>query len=141
MSAQKRKGDNFERELAAYLQDELNVPAFRAPLSGGGKVGMYGGADVLGVPGLFIEAKRVEKLNFMDAMRQAETNKIKTKCPDVPVVINRRNRMTTGESLVLLRLDDFLIFYAHYLINTGQKRPSNERENHACSAEEREPEG
>ena len=138
MSAQKRKGDNFERELAAYFQDELNLPAFSAPLSGGGNVGMAGGADVLGVPGLFIEAKRVEKLNFMDALRQAETNKQKTRSPEVPVVINRRNRMTTGESLVLLRLDDFLTFYAHYLINTGQKSPRHDRSDNASSPQERE---
>ena len=138
MSAQKRKGDNFERELAAYFQDELNLPAFRAPLSGGGNVGMAGGADVLGVPGLFIEAKRVEKLNFMDALRQAETNKQKTRSPEVPVVINRRNRMTTGESLVLLRLDDFLTFYAHYLLNTGQKSPRHDRSDNARSPQERE---
>ena len=99
---------------------------------------MAGGADVLGVPGLFIEAKRVEKLNFMDALRQAETNKQKTRSPEVPVVINRRNRMTTGESLVLLRLDDFLTFYAHYLINTGQKSPRHDRSDNASSPQERE---
>ena len=82
-------------------------------------VGLSGGADINGVPDLFIEAKRVERLNFLDAIRQAERNKQKTNSPEIPVVINRRNRMTTGESLCLVRLDDFLKLYRSYLRETG----------------------
>lgn len=111
MSKQKRKGDDYERELAAYINEHIGIQSFRAPLSGGGKVGMVGGTDILGAPGLFIEAKRVERLNFHDALRQAEGNIAKTRSPDMPVVVNRRNRETTGKSLVLLRLDDFLKLY------------------------------
>jgi len=80
---------------------------------------MSGGADLLGVPDLFVEAKRVERLNFHDALRQAERNIEKTKSPDAPVVINRKNRMATGESLCLLRLDDFLKYYKAYLKQEG----------------------
>ena len=115
----KRKGDNYERELASYINDKAGVKSFRAPLSGGGHVGMSGGADLLGVPALFVEAKRVERLNFHDAMRQAEGNIQKTSSPDVPIVINRKNRMPTGQSLCLLRLDDFLKFYSAYLKQEG----------------------
>lgn len=112
MSRQKRKGDAYERELAAYINANAGISsAFRAPLSGGGKVGMVGGTDILGVPGLFIEAKRVERLNFHDALRQAELNIAKTRSPDMAVVVNRRNLEPTGRSLVLLRLDDFLKLY------------------------------
>lgn len=118
-TAQKRKGDAFERELAAYLTDHIGIECARAPLSGGGKVGMTGGADLIGPPYLFVEAKRVERLNFLDAMRQAEGNVDKTKSPDVPIVVNRRSRMKTGESLCLLRLDDFLKFYRAFLRENG----------------------
>lgn len=119
MSKQKRKGDDFERELAAYINEKVGISCFRAPLSGGGKVGMVGGTDILGAPELFIEAKRVERLNFHDALRQAEGNIGKTASQDRAVVINRRSREPTGRSLVLLRLDDFLSLYRGYLIRHG----------------------
>lgn len=122
VSAQKRKGDGYERELAAYINENTGIKSERAPLSGGGKIGMAGGADLLGVPGLFIEAKRVERLNFHDALRQAEKNKMLTNSPEMPVVINRKNRMATGDSLVLLRLDDLLTLYRAYLLNEGYVR-------------------
>jgi hypothetical protein len=118
----KEKGSEFERELAAYLNARLNLQSSRAPLSGGGKVGLSGGADLLGTPGLFVEAKRVESLNIREALRQAVTNVRKTASPEAPVVIARRNRETTGESLVALRLDDFLTFYHAFLLYTGTAR-------------------
>ena len=121
-TASKRKGDTYERELAAYISDAIGIEVARAPLSGGGKVGLTGGADLLGTPHLFVEAKRVERLNFLDAMRQAEANIQKTKSPDMAIVINRRSRMKTGESLCLLRLDDFLVFYRAYLSLTGHRK-------------------
>lgn len=123
MRKHKIKGDKYERELGKYFNDVLGIEtAHRAPLSGGGFVGnMVGGADVIGVPDLFIEAKRVERLNFMDAVRQAEGNRDKTNSPEVPIVINRRNQMTTGQSLCVLRLDDFIKFYKVYLETTGVK--------------------
>ena len=121
MSRMKNKGDGYERELAAYINEHTGiVTASRAPLSGGGCIGILsGGADLLGVPELFIEAKRVERLNFHDAMRQAERNVEQTKSPDIPVVVNRKNRMPTGQSLCLLRLDDLLFFYRYYLKAEG----------------------
>jgi len=81
---------------------------------------MVGGADLIGVPGLFIEAKRVERLNFHEAMRQAEGNIIKTNSPETPIVVNRKNRMKTGDSLCLLRLDEFIKFYKSYLREIGE---------------------
>ena len=117
---QKAKGDGYERELAAYINDHTGLDCSRAPLSGGGAIGILsGGADLLGVPNLFIEAKRVERLNFHDAMRQAERNRTSRATDDVPVVINRKNRMKTGDSLCLLRLDDLLTFYRAYLCQEG----------------------
>ena len=94
------------------------LKCFRAPLSGGGNVGMAGGATS-SAPALFIEAKRVERLNFHDAMRQAVKNIDITQSANVPMVINRKNRMNTGESLCLLRIDNFLKFYRAYLQQEG----------------------
>ncbi|MDG1415955.1 MAG: hypothetical protein P8R39_11425 [Alphaproteobacteria bacterium] len=119
MSKQKRKGDAYERELAAYLRDNLGVNCHRAPLSGGGFVLGSGGADLVGTPLLFVEAKRVEKVSVRDALRQANRNKAETRSPETPIVITRQNRMTTGESLVVLTLDDFLPFYRAALEKDG----------------------
>ena len=77
MKGMKQKGDNFERELAAHLNQEcypVSQCAYRAPLSGGGNVMTSGGADLVGTPDLFVEAKRVEKCNFKEAMRQTINN-------------------------------------------------------------------
>jgi len=115
----KAKGDKYERELAAYINEATGLQSFRAPLSGGGHVNMVGGADLLGTPDLFVEAKRVERLNFHDALRQAETNIDKTRSDSSALVINRKSRMKTGESLCLIRLDDFLKYYLAYLQREG----------------------
>ena len=119
MSASKRKGDKYERELAAYLRDALGIDCHRAPLSGGGFVIAGGNADLVGTPLLFVEAKRTEKISVRAALAQANRNKATTNSPETPVVITRQNRMTTGESLVVLTLDDFLPFYEAALEKHG----------------------
>jgi hypothetical protein len=87
----KQKGDNYERELAAHLSQATGLRIERAPLSGGGKVGMAGGADLLGTPGMFVEAKRVEKLNVREALAQAERNIGLSGSQERPVVITRKS--------------------------------------------------
>ena len=123
--AMKARGDAFERELAAHINERVGTSAFRAPLSGGGRLysaGPWGagGSDLMGTPGLHIEAKRVEKLDFPGALRQAQTALTKTGSPDIPVVINRRNHQKTGDSYALLRLDDLLVLYRAYLVSIGE---------------------
>jgi Holliday junction resolvase len=111
----KGKGDNYERELATYFNESLfngsNV-IFRAPLSGGGRNLSGGGsADLTGTPHIWVEAKRTEKLRLYEALHQAEKGIREARSPDFPVVINRRSRMKTGESLTIMRLDDWLNMY------------------------------
>lgn len=119
-TSSQRKGSDYERALADHINKATGLKtAHRAPLSGGGKVGMAGGADILGTPDLFIEAKRTERLNVREALRQAETNVSKTNAPERPVVITRRNREAMGDSLVVMRLDDFLSVYRSHLLHTG----------------------
>jgi len=126
----KQKGDKYERELAAYFNQHVfdgRDVVFRAPLSGGGSINFEGGgADLNGTQDLFVEAKRVEKLNIRDALRQAESNLVKRDMTalEMPVVINRRNGETTGQSVVSLRLDDFLCLYRHHLAKTGHLKDS-----------------
>lgn len=124
MRGLKAKGDKFERELAAHINLRTNLTSSRAPLSGGGAIGqLSGGSDLLGTPGVHVEAKRVERLNVMDAIKQAETSLRKMNAPEAPVVVNRRNLMTTGESLVTMRLDAWLELYKAWLIQEGYLKP------------------
>ena len=118
---QKNKGDNYERELAKYLNETVygqDVCA-RAPLSGGGTIGQSGGADLINTEGLFVEAKRVERLNFRDAVAPSERNMGKRKPKETPIVITRRNRETMENSLCVLRLKDFIEFYRAWLQSNG----------------------
>ena len=111
----KGKGDNYERELALYFNEKLfgGLPVvYRAPLSGGGRNLNGGGqADLTGTPDVWIEAKRTEKFRVHEALSQAERGIKNSSSPDIPVVINRRNQMKTGESVVVMRLDDWLDMY------------------------------
>lgn len=124
----KQKGDKFERELAAYINDlygrtEDNALAVRAPLSGGGAINtLAGGADLNGPPLLHVEAKRVEKLSFPAAMEQAETSLSKTGASEIPVVINRRNRQSTAKSYALVRLDALLYLHSFAMEALGYVR-------------------
>jgi Holliday junction resolvase len=52
----KRKGDNFERQVAALLSESLGLDAQRVLLSG-----QRGEGDIQGVPFVHIECKRQEQ--------------------------------------------------------------------------------
>ena len=60
--------------------------------------------DVIGLPDIHIECKRVERLNIEEAMKQS----IRDAGNDTPVVMHRKNR---GEWLVTLKLEDFIRLY------------------------------
>lgn len=121
--ASKVKGDRYERELSSYINEKTNLKSFRAPLSGGGRsfgrdIGISTGtADIIGLPHIWPEAKRTERFTPYDAMAQAERGILASKSPDLPVVFTRRNHMHTGESLVVMRLDDWLKLYNAYLVS------------------------
>ena len=91
------KGKRGELELAKELQ-KYGFETRRGQQYCGGN----GDADVVGVPGLHIECKRVERLNVENALRQAERDSQKGK---IPVVMHRANR---EEWKVTLRLKDFM---------------------------------
>lgn len=50
--------------------------------------GANGDADVVGLPGIHIECKRVERLNLAEAMKQARRDALPG---EFPVVFHRRN--------------------------------------------------
>jgi Holliday junction resolvase len=118
----KAKGDKYERELADYFNKWLygKEQVYRAPLSGGGKTFTGGGsADLIGTDRIWVEAKRTEKLQPYAAIAQAEKGIAGHGSDELPVVINRRNNMLTEESLVFMRLKDWIQIYESYLIRKG----------------------
>ena len=93
----KRKGNAGERELASLLK-EAGYDARRGLQFQSGQVE----ADVVGIPGIHIEVKRVEKLNIHNAMAQSIRD---AKDDEKPVVAHRMNRHPW---LVTMLLEDWL---------------------------------
>lgn len=100
----REKGKAGERELAKIFRD-AGFDCRR----GQQYCGASGDADVIGLPGIHIECKRVERLNLYDAIAQARHDK---KDGEHPAVFHRKNRC---EWLVTLPIWDFLAIYREAL--------------------------
>ena len=100
----KRKGKVGELELAHKLK-EYGYDTKRS-VQYNGKDGQ---ADVIGLPNIHIECKRVEKLNIYDAIEQAKRD---AKNNDTPTVFHRKNRCNW---LVTMELDEFMKLYDGYI--------------------------
>lgn len=96
----RRKGAVAERELAHVLR-YYGYGTRR----GQQYCGANGDADVVGLPGVHIECKRVERLNLADAIAQAQRD---ARPGEMPVVMHRRNR---GQWLVTMPLEDWMELY------------------------------
>lgn len=96
----RRKGCNGEREIAKILRG-YGYDARRGQQYSGAN----GDADVVGLPGVHIEVKRVEALNIDKAMEQAERD---ARTGEIPTVWHRKNGK---EWKVTLRLKDFMEMY------------------------------
>lgn len=91
------KGAAGERELAAFLRERGFDSRRGQQFSGGAD-----SPDVTGIPGVHIEAKRVEAGNPYVWLDQAIRDAGKDK---TPVVMHRRNKRGW---IAILRLEDFL---------------------------------
>lgn len=93
----KRKGKTSELEVSHILQ-RWGYDARRSQQYAGSN----GDADVVGVPGLHIEVKHVEKLNLYKAIEQSVND---AKDGEIPVVVHRKNRT---KWLITLDFETFL---------------------------------
>lgn len=96
----RRKGSDGELELSNILKSR----GFQTR-RGQQFCGANGDADVVGMPGIHIECKRVEQLNIHKAMEQAKND---AKKDEIPAVFHRKNRT---KWLVTVSLDDFISLY------------------------------
>lgn len=108
----RRKGAAGERELAHKLNDYGFDTRRTVQYNGKAEEGQ---ADLLGLPNIHIECKRVEKLNLYDAMAQAIHD---AKKGELPAVFHRRNHC---EWLVTMRLDDWIKLYKEYFETVVEK--------------------
>jgi hypothetical protein len=90
------KGKRGELEAAKRLNELFGTDCRRGQQYSGGN----GDADVVGLPGVHLEIKRVQKLNIENAVEQAVSD---AKGDAVPVVMHRRDH---GEWLITVKLDD-----------------------------------
>lgn len=96
-----RKGADGERELASVLSQ------YGYDVERGGSQTYGAVPDLSGLPGIHIEVKRVERLNVMEAMEQAERDAKRFK-DGAPTVFHRRNRKPW---LVTMKLTDWIKLY------------------------------
>ena len=104
MSSGKRsqsKGAAGERELAALLCD------YGYDVERGGSLPFGEVPDLVGLPGVHIEVKRVERLNVGEAMQQAIRDSDRFH-DGAPALFHRRNRQPW---LVTMRLEDWMKLY------------------------------
>lgn len=99
--ASQRKGAAGERELAGKLRE------YGFDIRRGGSLSFGEVPDLVGLPGVHIECKRVERLNVPEAMQQAITDSERF-ADGIPALFHRRNRQPW---LVTLRLEDFMTLY------------------------------
>jgi len=96
----RQKGARGERELALALR-ELGYDARRGQQYSGAN----GDADVVGLDGIHIECKRVERLHIQDAYDQSRRD---ARHGEIPTVMHRKNNC---DWLVTLSLHDFVTMY------------------------------
>ena len=100
MTNSREKGARYERELASLLND-YGYECRR----GQQFCGANGDADVVGLPGIHIEAKHVERLNLYEAMKQSIRD---ARQGEIPAVFHRKNRQGT---MVTMLLSDWMKLY------------------------------
>lgn len=102
----KQKGARFERHLASLLR-EYGYKDARRTAQYCGNTG--DASDVVGLPGLHIEAKHQETMRLYDWMAQAVRDAGKS--ARLPAVFHKKNNC---DILVTLRLEDFMKIYPEW---------------------------
>ena len=98
------KGKRGELELSKKLR-EYGYECRRGQQYSGAS----GDADVIGLPGIHIECKRVEKLNIYDAIDQSKRD---ARTGEIPAVFHRKNDC---DWLVTMRLEDWISIYREWI--------------------------
>ncbi len=102
-----QKGKRGEREFAKFCRDQgYNVRR-------GQQYSGIEGEDCVGLPGIHVEVKRVERLNIEQAMLQSKTDANHK----VPIVAHRKNNC---EWLVTMTAEDWFNLYREWEAGRGE---------------------
>lgn len=104
----KQKGARFERLLAAAFRSQGYNDARRTAQY----CGNTGDAsDVVGLPGIHVEAKHAEQMRLYDWMAQAKRDAAAGGKGNLPAVFHKKNN---AEILVTMELDDWFNLYREW---------------------------
>lgn len=104
----KQKGARFERQLARIFRDYGYDDARRTAQY----CGNTGDAsDVVGLPGLHVEAKHCEQMRLYEWVAQAKNDAYKGGKGLLPAVFHKKNN---AEILVTMELDSFMNLYREW---------------------------
>ena len=104
----REKGARFERELAGRLREYGYADARRTAQY----CGSSGDAsDVVGLPGVHIEAKHCEKMQLYDWVAQAKRDAAAGGTGALPAVFHRKNH---AEVLVTMELESWMQIYREW---------------------------
>lgn len=104
----KQKGARFERLLASIFRD-YGYSDSRRTSQYCGNTG--DASDVVGLPGIHVEAKHQEKMQLYDWMDQAKRDAEASGTGRIPVVFHKKNN---HEILVTMRIDDWFSLYREF---------------------------
>jgi len=104
----KEKGARFERSLASKFR-EYGYSESRRTAQYCGNTG--DASDVVGLPGLHIEAKHQETMRLYDWVDQARRDATAGGEGRLPAVFHKKNN---AEILVTMTLDDFMTIYSEF---------------------------
>lgn len=110
----KQKGARFERTLAGKFR-EYGYADARRTAQYCGKTG--DASDVVGLPGIHVEAKHAEAMRLYDWVDQAKRDAAANGKGNIPAVFHKKNH---GEILVTLPFDSFMKLYREYEINMSE---------------------
>lgn len=102
----KQKGARFERELADLFR-KMEYADARRTAQYCGNTG--DASDVVGLPGIHVEAKHQETMRLYDWMAQAKRDSDGNS--ELPAVFHKKNR---ADILVTMTLEDWMQIYAVY---------------------------
>ena len=101
----KEKGKRGEREFASFCREQgYNVRRTNQYCGNTGDA-----SDCVGLEGIHIEVKRVERLNIEDAMEQAKRDSATS--GNFPIVAHRKNNR---EWLITMRAEDWFTLYKEW---------------------------
>ncbi len=117
----KQKGARFERHLASRLRD-YGYKESRRTAQFCGNTG--DASDVVGLPGLHIEAKHQETMRLYEWIAQAKRDAEAGGQNALPAVFHKKNH---AEILVTMEFDDFMTIYREWEAGMALKERSDSK--------------